>query len=324
MEQGPLVFCIPGYDVFAHELCWQLDGQPGEVERRQFPDGEQYQRLATDVFDRDVVLVGGTVTDSATLGVYDLACAIAKYGARRLSLVMPYFGYSTMERAVRAGEVVTAKSRARLLSAIPPATSGNRLLLLDLHSEGIAHYFEGSLTAFHLDARTALIPALHRAGGDDFVLGSTDAGRAKRVEALANDLGVDAAFILKRRISATETRVTAMNARVEGRTVVIYDDMIRTGGSLMNAARAYRDAGAARLIACCTHAVFPGDAWERVTASGLFEAIIATDSHPRAIQLESAGLGLVPVARLFADHLASPGSEPGEHRQARPNGQNSF
>jgi|JI10StandDraft_1071094.scaffolds.fasta_scaffold245712_2 ribose-phosphate pyrophosphokinase len=306
-NRGPLVFSIPGYEVFAHELCWQLDGTAGEVERRFFPDGEQYQRLVGSVFDRDVVLVGGTVHDTATLSLYDLACAIVKYGARRLSLVVPYFGYSTMERAVKAGEVVTAKTRARLLSAIPPATSGNRLLLLDLHAEGIAHYFEGGLTTFHLDASSALLPAIRRAGGDDFVLASTDAGRAKRVEHLANDLGVDAAFILKRRISGSETQVTAMNARVEGRTVVIYDDMIRTGGSLINAARAYREAGAVRLVACCTHGVFPGDAFDRLMDSGLFAKIISTDSHPTAIQLEASGLELVPVARLFADHLSSEG-----------------
>lgn len=304
-KRGPLVYCIPGYEVFAHELCWQLDGTPGEVERQLFPDGEHYQRLVTPVLDDDVILVGGTVDDSATLSVFDLASAIVKYGARRLSLVVPYFGYSTMERAVKAGEVVTAKTRARLISAIPPAPGGNRLLLLDLHADGIAHYFEGGLTAFHLDARNALLPAIRRAGGDDFVLASTDAGRAKRVEALANDLGVDAAFILKRRISATETRVSAMNARVEGRTVVIYDDMIRTGGSLLNAARAYREAGATRIVACCTHGIFPAGAFDRLMSSGLFEKIISTDSHPNAIRLEAQGLELVPVARLFADHLTS-------------------
>jgi ribose-phosphate pyrophosphokinase len=88
---------------------------------------------------------------------------------------------------------------------------------------------------------------------------------------------------------------------------MIYDDMIRTGGSLINAARAYRDAGAVRLVACCTHGVFPGDAFDRLMDSGLFAKIISTDSHPTAIQLEASGLELVPVARLFADHLSSEG-----------------
>lgn len=301
----PLIFALPGYEVLAHELCWQLDAEEGVVDRRAFPDGERYQRVITPVLGRRVILVGGTVDDAATLCMYDLACALVKYGAQRLDLVVPYFGYSTMERAMLPGEVVTAKTRARLLSAIPPASADNRILLLDLHSEGIAHYFEGGLTAFHLYAKPALIPIIRRLGGDDFVLGSTDAGRAKWVESLANDLDVDAAFILKRRISATETRVTAMNANVAGRCVVIYDDMIRTGGSLINAAQAYRDAGATRLVACCTHGIFPPGAFKRLQDSGMFDAIVATDTHPNARRHEADGLELVPVARLFADYLTA-------------------
>ena len=227
-----VVFSTPGYEPMQAQLAAALGADLGEVERRQFPDGERYQRLLTPVEGREAIIVGGTMDDTATLMLYDLASAAVMYGARRLSLVVPYFGYSTMERAVHTGEAVVAKTRARLLSAIPPASYGNRVLLLDLHSEGIPHYFEGGLMAFHAYAKGVLSPHIRALGGDDFVLGSTDSGRAKWVESLANDLGVDAAFILKRRISGSETKVTALNARVQGRTVVIYDDMIRTGALL--------------------------------------------------------------------------------------------
>ncbi|MCA9542109.1 MAG: ribose-phosphate pyrophosphokinase [Myxococcales bacterium] len=298
-----LLFAQPGYEAFTEALHAAVGGELGQVARKRFPDGERYQRLDTSVEGRDVVLVGGTVDDAATLALYDLACALVTYGARRLSLVVPYFGYSTMERATREGEVVTAKARARLLSSIPPASAGNRILLLDLHSEGIPHYFEGALTAFHVYGKTVLGPVIRKLGGADFVLGSTDSGRAKWVESLANDLGVDAAFILKRRLSGSETQVTALNARVQGRAVVIYDDMIRTGGSLIGAAQAYRDAGAARLVAVCTHGVLPGDALARLRASGLFEAIVSTDSHPRALALADEGLTIVDVAPAFVAHL---------------------
>lgn len=300
----PVIFAIPGYDPFADALCAQLGCARGEVDRHPFPDGERYQRLVTDVEGREVVVVGGTVDDAATLSLYDLASAAVTYGARRLSLVVPYFGYSTMERAVRPGEVVVAKTRARLLSSIPPAASGNRVLLLDLHSEGIPHYFEGGTAAFHVYANTVLGPVIAEAGGEGYVLGSTDSGRAKWVESLANDLGVDAAVILKRRTSGSQTRVTAVSAAVEGRTVVIYDDMIRTGGSLVGAARAYRDAGATRLVAVATHGIFPGDALERIQSAGLFDRVICTDSHPRVAALASKGLEVVSVAGCFVDHLA--------------------
>ena len=305
-----VVFAIPGYEALAAELCERLGCEVGVVERRAFPDGERYQRIGSDVEGREVVVVGGTVDDAATLALYDLASAVVMYGARRLSLVVPYFGYSTMERAVRSGEVVVAKTRARLLSSIPRAAAGNRVLLLDLHSEGIPHYFEGGMAAFHVYAKSVLGPVMAAVGGEGFVLGSTDSGRAKWVESLANDLGVDAAVILKRRVSGTETRVTAVSASVEGRTVVIYDDMIRTGGSLVGAGQAYRAAGAKRLVAVATHGVLPGDSLARLQATGLFERIVCTDSHPRAVALAGEGtgeggrLGLVSIAGCFVEHLA--------------------
>ncbi len=301
-KSASVVFSIPGYEGLAERVRLLVGAEAGQVERMDFPDGEHYQRVATEVAGREVVLVGGTVDDASTLCVYDLATALVAQEARRLSLVIPYFGYSTMERAVRPGEAVVAKTRARLLSAIPSASYGNRVLLLDLHSEGIPHYFEGT-TAVHIYGKPVIGPAIRAAGGTDFVLGSTDSGRAKWVESLANDLRVDAAFILKRRVSATETQVIALSAQVGGRSVVIYDDMIRTGGSLIGAARAYRGAGAARLVAVCTHGVFPGDAFDRLNQTGLFDAIVATDSHPRAVALEASGLQVVSVAELIAEHL---------------------
>src|SRR6185312_10534308 len=100
-------------------------------------------------------------------------------GACSLTLVVPYFGYATMERATKPGEVVTAKSRARILSSLPPARFGNRIVLMDLHTEGIPYYFEGALRTFHVYAKPRIETAARELGGDEFVLACTDAGRAK-------------------------------------------------------------------------------------------------------------------------------------------------
>jgi ribose-phosphate pyrophosphokinase len=297
-----LFFCTEPYTYIRDALLG--DGRlAGTVERLDFPDGERMLRIADEVDGRDVALVGGTIDDAATLDLYDLGSALVTYGARRLTLIVPYYGYSTMERAIRPGEVVTAKTRARMLSSIPPASYGNRMLLLDLHSEGIPHYFEGEITAFHLYAKDIVKRAAREFGGDGFVMACTDAGRAKWVESLANGLGVTAAFVFKRRLSGSETQVLATSARVEGRTVVVYDDMIRTGGSLIQAGQAYREAGAARMIAIATHGLFPGDALERIRASGLFEYVVVTDSHPRALALQDDFLRVMPVAEVFLPHL---------------------
>jgi len=195
------------------------------------------------------------------------------------------------------------KNRARIFSSIPPAKNGNQILLLDLHTEGIPHYFEGSLHPVHVYAKPLVEQLAREVAGDSFVLGSTDAGRAKWVASIANDLGVPAAFAYKRRLGPAETEVAAVSTSFKGETVVIYDDMIRTGGSLMSAARAYRDSGAGRLVAIATHGVFPGNAFETIQSSGLFDAIACTDSHPNALTFRERGLIVRPVAELFCRYL---------------------
>jgi ribose-phosphate pyrophosphokinase len=299
----PLVFSTAAYDYLGAAIADTAGWQAGAIERRTFPDGERYLRIATECADRDVVLVGGTVGEADTLEVYDLGCGLVTAGAYRLTLVIPFFGYSTMERAVRPGEIVTAKTRARLLSSIPTASRGTQVFLLDLHVASIAHYFEGGIRPVHVYGKSVVVAAARRLGGDEFVLACTDAGRAKWVESLANDLGVEAAFVFKRRVSATQTDVTGVSAQVAGRRVVIYDDMIRTGGSLIGAARAYRDAGASSIDAIATHGLFPGDSLAKLRATGLFGRIVVTDSHPRAVALRGPDLDVDSIAGVLVEHL---------------------
>ncbi|MBK9072952.1 MAG: ribose-phosphate diphosphokinase [Myxococcales bacterium] len=306
LNPAPLVFCTAAYEPLCRELCALTQWDAGEVDRRVFPDGERYQRLLTSPADRECILLGGTVDDAGTLELYDLACALSHYGAARLSLVIPYFGHATMERASQSGEVVTAKNRARLLSSIPAAARGLQVFLLDLHTEGITHYFEGGIRPVHIYAKPVILAAARELAGDgvaSLVFACTDAGRAKWVESLANDLGVPAAFVYKRRTSGDATEVTGVSASVSGKHVIIYDDMIRTGGSLLGAARAYQHAGAARIDAITTHGVFPGEAFERLTGSGLFGTIIATNSHPSAQGLAARGLAVRSIAPVLAAHL---------------------
>jgi ribose-phosphate pyrophosphokinase len=298
-----ILFTLDSYRYLGDQLVREQGFAAGEIEQRQFPDGERYRRLVTPIAGKSVILLGGTIDDASTLELFDLGCAAVKNGAAALTLAIPYFGYSTMERAVNPGEVVTAKCRARLLSAIPIAPNGNRVLLLDLHSEGIPHYFEGGVRPVHLYGKPVITALIRKLGGTDIVLACTDAGRAKWVQSLANDLGISAAFIFKRRLDGSRTEVSAVSAQVEGRTVVIYDDMIRTGGSLLNAGRAYRDAGARRLVAICTHGIFPGDALARIKASGLFDHIACTDSHPRSQALAGNDLTVATIAEIYADEL---------------------
>ena len=303
MPQSAVIFCTQAYDYLADAIAREGSLSRGEVERREFPDGERYFRLQTAVEDRDVVLVGGTISDRDTLEIYDLAWAVVEAGARSLTLVVPYFGYSTMERAVKPGEVVMAKSRAHMLSSIPTARGGNRIVLFDLHSEGLPYYFDGNVRPVHLYAKSIVTATAREIGGAGFVFACTDAGRAKWVESLANDMGVEAAFVYKRRLDGRRTEVSGVSAQVRDQYVIIYDDMIRTGGSLLKAAAAYRDAGAKGIAAITTHGLFPADSLEKIRAAGLIERIICTDTHPRALVLQGDYLEVRSIAGLAAKYL---------------------
>jgi ribose-phosphate pyrophosphokinase len=308
-----LILSTRTYRDHAERIAGRLRAESGAIYRKSFPDGEHYMRLDVDVRGRDVALVGGTISDSDTLEVYDVASAVVKYGARSLTLVVPYFGYATMERATAAGEIVTAKNRARLLSSLPSGDTPNRVLLFDVHTEGLPYYFEGSIVPTHVYGKQIILERIHEIAPDlsTLVLACTDAGRAKWVESLANDLGVAASFVFKKRLDGETTRVMAVSAQVEGKHVVVYDDMIRTGGSLMGAAQAYRDAGARQISAICTHGLFPGDSLAKLQRSGLFHSISATDSHPRAVELGGEFLHLLDTAPLFAAQLEATQSTTG-------------
>lgn len=140
-------------------------------------------------------------------------------------------------------------------------------------------------------------------GGKDFVLASTDAGRAKWVESLANDMGVNAAFVFKRRISGRKTVITSISADVKGKKVVIYDDMIRSGGTLINAARAYKKAGATEISVVATHGLFIENAVQKLKDSTLFNGIAVTDSHPNALKIKDRFVRIKSIAGLVAENI---------------------
>jgi ribose-phosphate pyrophosphokinase len=298
------LFSTRSYRQQAQDLLDQMLFEEGIIERRDFSDGEHYLRIVSDVSTRDAILLGGTISDKDTIELYDIACGLVDSGVHRLWIVIPYYGCSTMERAVKSGEVVTAKTRARLLSSIPLPGSGAQIVLLDLHVDSIAWYFEGNMRPTHLQGKSLLLDMIKSLSSDEnFVLGSTDAGRAKQVEKLANSLNVTPAFIFKRRLDSGATEVTAVSAQVKDKHVIIYDDMIRTGGSLIGAAKAYHDAGAIRISVVATHGIFAGDAVNKLRECGLIDMIIVTDSHPNSYKVESDFIKVVKISALLTDFL---------------------
>lgn len=303
MSNKKIIFSTGNYKYLQKEILELGEFEKGETHVEIFPDGERYQRILTPVSRRDVALIGGTISDADTLEMYDLAFALIKYGARSIHLVFPYFGHSTMERAKLPGEVVTAKSRAVIFSSLPRTSLGNCFLFFDLHSEGIPHYFEGQTLIKHIYC-TALVTRLSKKMADPgFVMACTDAGRAKWVELLANEMGVNAAFVFKRRVSGEKSEITSISADVKDKDVVIYDDMIRTGGSLINAAKAYKEAGAKKVYAIATHGLFNNDAIKKIIGSGAIELLVATNSHPNSNKINDPFVRIESIAPLIVNQL---------------------
>ncbi len=298
-----LIFSTEKYTYLTNDLLHSGLFEKGTIYSKKFPDGETYHRIETDVLNRKVVLIGGTIDDQNTIELYDMAQGIIHAGAYTLEIVIPYFGYSTMEREVLPGEIVKAKNRALMFSSLPPCAEVNKVYLMDLHSEGLPYYFDRDIRCKHLYCKQIIMQASKELGGDDFVLASTDAGRAKWVESLANEMHVKSAFVYKQRLSGSETAITGVNADVRGRNVIIYDDMIRTGGSLTQSAFAYQQAGAKHLYAITTHGLFTNHALTKIQEQGIIQKVICTNSHPDAIIQNNPFLEVKSVASIIFDAL---------------------
>lgn len=273
----------------------------GGLIRKDFEDGERNYVLSIGtVKGQDVILVGGTASDQDTLELFDIGSALVKYGARSLKIICPYFGYSTMERAVTDGEIVVAKTRARLISAIPVASGGNEIILFDLHSEGIPHYFEGNIVAKHVYGKSfvkdCIDDIIKKNNRDEYVLCSTDAGRAKWVESLGRDFSMKTAYVYKQRVSGSDVKTTGINADVSGKNVIIYDDIIRSGGSLSSAIHAYKLAGAESIFVIASHGVFTKTFFERKW--DCVKQFYCTNSHVKSLGHDDQ-LKVIDVSSLF-------------------------
>jgi ribose-phosphate pyrophosphokinase len=223
--------------------------------------------------------------------------AAKRASARRVTVVAPCYAYARQDRKSEGREPITAKLVANMFRA----AGADRIIGVDLHSGQIQGFFDGPVD--HLTAMPVLCDHMATIG-DDLVVVSPDAGRVKVAERYANILHADLAIVHKRRVKGAKNSVEALDVvgEVDGRTCVLIDDMIDTGGTIVAAAEQLKSKGADRVFAACTHGVFSGPAIERIAGS-VIEKVVTTDTLPLAPEAHIDKIEVLSVAGIIADAI---------------------
>ena len=224
--------------------------------------------------------------------------ALKRASARRITAVIPYFGYARQDRRPRSRRVpISAKVVANMLEAV----GVERLLTMDLHADQIQGFF--NIPVDNIYASPVLLSDLKSKNYQDLVVVSPDVGGVVRARALAKQLGCELAIIDKRRPRANVSEVMHVIGEIEGRNCVIMDDMIDTAGTLVKAAEVLKERGALKVFAYCTHPVFSGPAVERIKASQMDEVVITNTIPLNEAGRACAKVRQLSVASLFAETI---------------------
>ena len=284
----------------AQDIATHLSIGLGKAKVARFSDGEVDVEIEQNVRARDIFVVQPTCrpTNENLMELCIMVDALKRASARRVTAVIPYFGYARQDRRPRSTRVpISARVVANLLEAV----GIERLLTMDLHADQIQGFF--NIPVDNIYASPVLLSDLQSKRYDDLVVVSPDVGGVVRARALAKQAGCDLAIIDKRRPKANVSEVMHVIGEIEGRNCVIMDDMIDTAGTLVKAAEVLKERGAKKVFAYCTHAVFSGPAIERIQGSKLDEVVV-TDTIP----LDDGGkqckkVRQLSVAFLFAETI---------------------
>lgn len=259
----------------AQEICNHLGIPLGEATVSTFSDGEIFVRIEENVRGMDVFLVQ-SASDPVNKNILELLImldALKRASAYRITAVLPYYGYSRQDRKDQPRVPITAKLLADLI-----ATAGaHRVLTIDLHAGQIQGFF--NIPVDHLYATPVFLDHFKNVGLDDLVIVSPDAGGVERARAFAKRLKANLAIIDKRREGPNQTKLMNIIGEVNGRNVLILDDMIDTAGTIAQGASALKDKGARTILSGCTHAVLSGPALERINASPI-DTLVVTNTLP--------------------------------------------
>ena len=252
----------------AKEMASILDCTYIQAASTKFPDGECYTRIDTESLDDDVVIVQNTYPNDNLIEMFLLQDAVRRLGAKSVTLVVPYFGYARQDRVFNLN------------------MGCDRIITIDIHKEVVLDNFDCP----HTDLKAApVIADYFRDKKIDLVL-SPDIGAAGRAKEVGERMGVPYDHLEKTRLSGTDVRIAPAKMDCTGKKVLIVDDMISTGGTIIAAASALREAGAVSVSVACTHGVFVNNAIERLTGSALDTVLCCNTLENEVSHISVAGI----------------------------------
>lgn len=289
------IFAGSATTVLANQVAKNLGVTTGNVTILRFSDGEFQPSFEESVRGQDVFILQSTMPPTENLfEVLQMVDAAKRASAANIIAVLPYYGFARQDRKDRPRVSIGAKLVANLLSA----AGVTRVITMDLHADQIQGFFE--VPVDHLFASSIFLPYIKSLKDEqnlDIVMAAPDTGGTKRANAYAKYLDVDLAICYKQREKANEVSAMTVIGNVEGKDVVIVDDMIDTAGTLTKAAEMMMEHGARSVRAVCTHPVLSGPAHSRIENSVLTELVV-TDTIP--LKQENSKIKVLTVADLFA------------------------
>jgi ribose-phosphate pyrophosphokinase len=288
----------------AEEIAKALDVPLGDANCTDFANGEIHCRFGESVRGMDVFIIqshgasGHMSLNDSIVEHLQMVDAARRASAKRITAVMPFYGYGRQDRKAEGREPITAKLVANMFAV----AGADRLMSVDLHSGQIQGFFDGPFD--HLVAMPVLVDHLEQHMGGDIVVVSPDAGRVKVAERYANVLHADLAIVHKRRVRGVRNVVEAKEVvgNVAGRTCVLIDDMIDTGGTLVAAAEQLIEEGASQVCAAATHGLLSGPAIDRLKNS-VISKVVVTNTLPLPAEKEIDKIVVLSVAPVIADAI---------------------
>src|SRR5213594_4930873 len=295
------IFTGTANTALTHEICEYLRCPLGQSSITRFSDGEIYFQILENVRGADVFIVQPSCppVDSNLMEVFLMIDAFKRASARRITAVIPYFGYARQDRKDKPRVPISSKLVADLLT-----TAGtDRALVVDPHTAQIQGFFD--IPVDHLFAAPVIIEYLARLHYPKLTIVSPDAGGAERARAYAKRLDAELAIIDKRRSDDGSAEVMNVIGDVEGRTCILQDDIIDTAGTIAKGATALKANGAERVIACAVHGVLSGPAIDRIEKSPIDKLIVTNTIPLSPAAAKCSKIVVLSVARLLGQAIKS-------------------